>query len=69
MTAVVAAYDDKSIARCRCHGLIRPGRILGLAGTVFRPLGRLLGQTILTTLSHYRASGSVLFSIPVDGQM
>jgi len=38
MTAAVAAFDDELIARCR--GSIRPGRILGLAGTVFRTLGR-----------------------------
>ena len=39
MTAAVAAFDDELIASCR-RVSIRPGRILGLDGTVFRPVGR-----------------------------
>jgi len=40
MTAAVAAFDVELIAHCRPRGSILPGRILGLAGPVFRQLGR-----------------------------
>jgi len=40
MIAAVAAFDVELIAHCRPRGSILPGRILGLAGPVFRQLGR-----------------------------